>query len=419
MDIQDKEIIDTKLIAYQLRNLRQITFEVTERCNLKCKYCGYGDFYGNYDTRDTKELPIKKASLFLNYIINYWKENPAISHDKYIYIGFYGGEPLLNMGLIKYVINYLKKIVIPYKEFQFNMTTNAMLLDKHMDYLVENNIKLLISLDGNAYNHSYRVDHSGKNSFERILANIEMLREKYSSFFTLNVNFNAVLHNRNSVAETYDFIRNKFNKQPSMNELNASGVKPEKQQSFWETYKNKDESLHNAENYYELSKDLFLESTETMRLTKFIHEYSGNVFNTYNDLFIDRDKIEAIPTGTCLPFGKKVFITVNGKILPCERIGHNYVLGEITDKEVLIDFDKIAYRYNNWYQKFLIQCSKCYNKRGCPKCMFTVPDLDTTAVCNGFMNKESYEHTEKLHMNYLKNNPELYKRIMEEVVIKP
>ncbi len=49
MDKQIKKYIDTGLIANQLRNLRQITFEVTDRCNLKCKYCGYGEFYDNYD----------------------------------------------------------------------------------------------------------------------------------------------------------------------------------------------------------------------------------------------------------------------------------------------------------------------------------------------------------------------------------
>ena len=89
------------------------------------------------------------------------------------------------------------------------MTTNAVLLDKYMDFIVENNFSLLISLDRNEYNHSYRVDYAGKNSFDRVLSNIELFREKHPSFFTTNVNFNAVLHNRNSVSETFYFIKNK------------------------------------------------------------------------------------------------------------------------------------------------------------------------------------------------------------------
>ncbi len=105
MNDQEKIYIDAGFIANQLSDLRQIVFEVTDLCNLNCKYCGYGDFYGNYDTREAKNLSIEKAILFMEYIVSYWKNNPSVSPYKYIYIGFYGGEPLLNMRLIKQVVN--------------------------------------------------------------------------------------------------------------------------------------------------------------------------------------------------------------------------------------------------------------------------------------------------------------------------
>jgi uncharacterized protein len=44
-----------------------------------------------------------------------------------------------------------------------------------------------------------------------------------------------------------------------------------------------------------------------------------------------------------------MFVTVNGKILPCERISHKYALGEVTDEGVHLDFTEIAERYNNYY----------------------------------------------------------------------
>jgi sulfatase maturation enzyme AslB (radical SAM superfamily) len=34
-------------IKYSLSNLHLLTFEVTDACNLKCKYCGYGEFYAS------------------------------------------------------------------------------------------------------------------------------------------------------------------------------------------------------------------------------------------------------------------------------------------------------------------------------------------------------------------------------------
>lgn len=417
MEKKKNEYIDSKLIAYKLRNLKQIVFEVTDRCNLKCKYCSYGEFYNNYDNRQGKNLSPDKAKLFFDYMASYWNNNPPTSTNKYIYVGFYGGEPLLNIDLIKKIVSYANKIDIPNKRFQFNITTNGILLHNYMDFLVKNGVSVLISMDGNEYSQSYRVDHSGNNSFDKIIRNVNLIKKKHPIFFANHVNFNAVLHNKNSVSEVYHFFKNQFNKIPRISELNTLGIKTETHKKFLEMYKNKNESLHNADDYDDLHEELFLESAETNMLANFIHQYSGNVFNTYNDLFIDKRKLKIIPTSTCVPFHKKVFITVNGKILPCERIGHNYSLGEIAEDGVKIDFEEIAKIYNRRFLKFEKQCSKCFNQQGCNTCMFTIPNLDLTPICPGFMNQQKFEDFKKINLNYLRNHPEYYKRIMEKVII--
>ncbi len=50
-------------IRYQLANLKQLTFEVTDACNLRCKYCAYGEFYNDYDRRENKTLSLSADSL--------------------------------------------------------------------------------------------------------------------------------------------------------------------------------------------------------------------------------------------------------------------------------------------------------------------------------------------------------------------
>jgi uncharacterized protein len=54
-------------IQSQLSNLSLLTFEVTDACNLKCKYCGYGEFYDDYDKREDKFLPFEKAVAVIDY----------------------------------------------------------------------------------------------------------------------------------------------------------------------------------------------------------------------------------------------------------------------------------------------------------------------------------------------------------------
>jgi uncharacterized protein len=50
---------------------------------------------------------------------------------------FFGGEPLLNMEFIKQIVNYLEENPCSVRYFTFSMTTNSILLERYMDYLVE------------------------------------------------------------------------------------------------------------------------------------------------------------------------------------------------------------------------------------------------------------------------------------------
>ncbi len=44
--------VDKKIILYNLINLKQLVFEVTDACNLRYKYCGYYEIYKGYDIRE-------------------------------------------------------------------------------------------------------------------------------------------------------------------------------------------------------------------------------------------------------------------------------------------------------------------------------------------------------------------------------
>jgi uncharacterized protein len=344
-----------------------------------------------------------------------------ISTNQNVYISFYGGEPLLNMPFIKTIVDYVENgIRCSSRHFTFSMTTNALLLHKNMDFLVTHNFNLLISLDGNKENTSYRIDHAGNPSFEKIIENVNLLKEKYPDYFEKKVNFNAVLHNRNSVESIYRFFKENYNKIPSIGELNDMGIRPEMQKEFMQTYRNSNESLHQAEHYEAIEKDMFMQSGTYRSVSTYLLQYSNFVYKNYNDLLLGKSKKEhLIPTGTCPPFAKKIYVTVNGKILPCERIGHQFALGELTETEVNLDFESIAQKYNNYYTKLDKQCKACYNKKACIQCIYNLPDIDKqTVVCHGFMSKKQFEDYKNVQFAFLSKNPDAYYRIMTEVIIK-
>ena len=102
--------IDADEVKNNIVNLKQITFEVTDACNLQCQYCGYGDLYFGYDKSELKYMTFDQAKLILDYLVNIWENNNTASLNQKTYISFYGGEPLLNMKLIKSVIDYVEQI---------------------------------------------------------------------------------------------------------------------------------------------------------------------------------------------------------------------------------------------------------------------------------------------------------------------
>jgi uncharacterized protein len=407
------EIIRNKVI-----NLQQLVFEVTDACNLRCKYCGYGDIYGDYDERKNKMLTVDKINPLLEYLLDLWEnESKVESFEKKTTISFYGGEPLLNMPFIKQVVSFFKSLRIKGRRFGFSMTTNGTLLEKHIDFISENQFDLLVSLDGNFENNAYRINTLGQNSFSKIIESVDKLKKKYPDYFDKRVNFNAVLHNKNSVAEIYQFFHETYQKIPMVSELNNSGIQPDKQEEFNRLYKNWSESLHQSENYEKIEKELFMEGDLYKEVALFLHQYSGFVYKTYNDLLQDKGKKKSIPTGTCLPFGKKFFVTVNGKILPCERVSHNFGLGEIKEGKVRIDYEAIAEKYNSYYNKLEKQCAQCYRTKSCTQCIFYIPDIDFDPVCQGYLNKSQFSRYIAFNMDFMEKHPEDYLRIMKEVVI--
>lgn len=406
-------------VEYNLINLNQLIFEVTDACNLHCKYCGYADLYDGYDQRENLKLPFHHAKLIIDYLYEYWKKGYCRDVIYPISVGFYGGEPLLNVPFIKKVINYLENLEPVGKKFHFSMTTNAMLLGKHMDFLVEKEFRLLISLDGDEKGQSYRVDTKGQNSFHKVIANIKLLRSKYPEYFERYVMFNSVLHNRNEVESICHFIKNEFGKEPSISPLNNSGVRKDKVAEFYKTYQNVTESIEKSTNCEALKNELFIKGPEVAMLLDYIYNHTGNVFYNYNGLFYDQKNNLLPPSGTCVPFSKKMFVTVRGRIMQCERINHEFALGEVTDTGVEMNLDQVAEQHNKYAFKYISQCKTCAREKACVQCVYQIDDIhDEKSTCSSYCSATQYMKYKEFCMDYLDKHPELYNRILKEVVVR-
>lgn len=405
-------------IKFYLANTDHISFEVTDSCNMKCVYCGYGELYNGYDKRRGKKLSIKIGKKVIDYIMTLKKEYFSfIKTHRKIAVSFYGGEPLLNFSFIKEMVDYVKGIKLPTLSFIFSITTNGTLLNKYMDFFVENNFLLLISLDGNKENNEYRIFPDHTPSYEIVYNNALRLKNKYPEYFEKFVNFISVIHNKNSPGQVLKYFKETFNKRPIILGLSGIGIKPEKRKDY-EKIKRKtiDTEIKELPIYY---KDIKLSEMPKLKgIENFIKVYSGFVYDNIDSFLYNKNNINYITTGTCNPFEKKVFITVNGKILPCERIMHKYFCGRIEGEKINLDFQEIADKYNKYYEKMDKLCNNCYNNKLCGQCIFQLNLEEKRVRCDNFLNYNDFLEKSSFVISLLEEMPQLYKRSIRNLEIE-
>ncbi|MBI9068479.1 MAG: radical SAM peptide maturase [Salinivirgaceae bacterium] len=401
-----------ELIKKELANSVQILFEVTNACNLNCTYCGYSNLYEGYDKREDENLDIDSAKKFIDYMITLRNSKYYKSLKKNIAISFYGGEPLLNFKFIEEIVQYTRTKKHLIDNFEFWMTTNGVLLNKYMDFLAKEKFKLMISLDGDGDQNSYRVDHGNKNSFDRVYKNISLLKEKHSEYFENTVTFNTVLHDRNSIKDVAEFFNKEYGKIPNFSPLTDNGIREDKKEEFNKIYKNFAKDSKQLKYYPELEQKMHFELPEARITKETLTEKSNFSFKNYNELLGNGQYDSFYLTGTCIPFSKSAFVLVNGKILPCEQISHQFELGRINKHEISINFDEIAQQYNKYFNQIAKQCKSCIEYKTCKNCIFQLKFKDGKFVCHQSTSLEETVWSFSKTFDYLENNSRNYKKLV-------
>ena len=147
--------------------VKSLCLMVAQDCNLRCKYCfGDGGSYGGKRAVMSEEVG-KRA---VDFIIENSKNR------RHCEIDFFGGEPLINFKTVKSVTEYVRKREVETgKIFKLTLTTNGMLLDDDkIKWLNDNDISLVLSLDGRKEIHdAMRPDSTGHGSYDRVLKNFK------------------------------------------------------------------------------------------------------------------------------------------------------------------------------------------------------------------------------------------------------
>lgn len=413
-----KTEVDESMVQKGIIETNQIVFEVTDACNLKCSYCVLGELYGGDEIENTKNINAHSAINLLKYIFKLKLENNKTK----LYISFYGGEPLLNIPFVKQIVEVVNQLNAEKEiDIHYLMTTNGTLIHKHLPFLVENKFDVMISLDGNEENDSYRsFRKNSQTTFRQVIENVDKIEREYPDYFNHRVSFNAVLHDRNSVKDIYEFIYNRYHKIPQISELSPAHISPDKKCHFDKMFNSmsKSEADYQQEDT-ELTHLTHPATVNFNELTNFLKYYSIHFYvSNLTSSLLNKEKV--LPTNTCLPFSKKIFLTTRNQLFPCEKTNYQYAMGEV-NPDVTLDIPAITRQINAYYRGFQKTCQHCYIHRFCGVCMFRLDGLEKgnaeKPVCDRFHNQKAFQTKLGRIFSFLETYPEDLSEIIENVTI--
>lgn len=321
-----------------MKNISVLIKPASGGCNIKCRYCFYADVSSERTTENYGKMSTETAHKLIDNIYADLNDGDRIT------FGFQGGEPtLIGVDFYYDFIKYIKAEHSSKIEVSYSIQTNGVLIDDRWCRLFkENGFLVGLSLDGDkGLNNTYRLDHSGNGTFERIM-NAKKLLEEYE----IEYNILCVLTNQTArePQRIFDFILKEKIKYiqfiPCLDEFNA------KVPSVYAL------SPRNFAYFYNRLFPLWKEQWD-----------NGN----YISIGLFDNVITYISTGrvgSCGLNGKcgaQYVIEANGDIFPCDF----YVLDEFYSGNITANTLKDAF-YHKATQKFLAPrkilpdyCMKC------------------------------------------------------------
>ncbi len=134
---------------------------LTEKCNLRCKYCHF-----TLKGRRSRDVTYDEVGGILRSIQEYVLSN-SLSSFKIGIVG--GGEPTLRFGLLEHVVEVLEKYPAIH---MYTISNGFNLSDEQLNFFFEHktNLDLCLSIDGNQAMHDInRIDVNGNGTFQQVM----------------------------------------------------------------------------------------------------------------------------------------------------------------------------------------------------------------------------------------------------------
>jgi His-Xaa-Ser system radical SAM maturase HxsB len=317
-------------------------FVLTLRCNQNCIYC-----QASSQKEDACEKDMIKADLKKSVELMFKSRSPHLTME------FQGGEPTLVPHLIRYAVEYAKKInVTENRNITCVLCTNCVnLTDELLDICKQYNILISTSLDGHAALHN---NNRGKtDSYKKVIAGIDKARKilGFDQVSALMTTSTAALQYPKEIIDTY--IKHDFHS-VFIRGLNPYGLAVET--TNWAEY-----NTHFITFYKQVLEYII----EINRLGKFfVEEFAALILRTiltpFPIGFVDlRSPAGLINSVIVYNYDGYVYASDESRML-AEVQDYTFRLGRVSDKYEDIFYGKKAQEIAKiWATECIAGCADC------------------------------------------------------------
>lgn len=166
-DYIDEEVLRERNLSHVVNQTKlHLVIMPTEECNFRCSYC--------YETHEKGKMTCEVQDSIIKFVRKNIKDYTGLN------VGWFGGEPLEAIDVIRYLSKEFIKICdTARKPFRAGMTTNAYALnaDLYRELYKLHVYEYQISIDGLKEEHDkLRKMKDGSGTFDRIIKNIREIK---------------------------------------------------------------------------------------------------------------------------------------------------------------------------------------------------------------------------------------------------